>query len=200
MRRAKLGDVYAIELPNGYKIFQWAYRIPRKGDYIRVFDGLYETIPNDVEQVVAGPHSYIIAFFASRAYRIGLISFITNLPVPEEYPFPRYAIRFDFDMHRKIYAITLRDLTPPRFCPIYYSYEVTSIKDLPLEFRDVKLVDGFFHPARLMYFFNCGFDLEHPERFSCFNVWGENCEEKLQAFADRVDELWEKDKEKRRKL
>ena len=40
MRRAKLGDVYCIKVPNGYKIYQWAYSSKKRGDYIRVFDGL----------------------------------------------------------------------------------------------------------------------------------------------------------------
>ena len=34
MRRAKLGDVYCVKLPNGYKLYQWAYSIPQKGDYM----------------------------------------------------------------------------------------------------------------------------------------------------------------------
>ena len=46
MRRAKLGDVFAVKVPNGYKIVQWAYRIEKFGNYIRVFDGLYDTLPD----------------------------------------------------------------------------------------------------------------------------------------------------------
>lgn len=63
MRRSKLGDVYATKLPNGYKIYQRAYDIPRRGDFVRVFDGLYESIPANVEEIVRGPHSYIVDFF-----------------------------------------------------------------------------------------------------------------------------------------
>ena len=50
MRRAKLGDVFAVKVPNGYKIVQWAYHIKKFGRFIRVFDGLYEKIPEKSTQ------------------------------------------------------------------------------------------------------------------------------------------------------
>lgn len=73
MPRAKLGDVYACKVLKGYKIIQWAYYIERYGRFIRVFDGLYDTIPENIAQIVAGEHSYITDLFVGRAYRIGLL-------------------------------------------------------------------------------------------------------------------------------
>ena len=70
MKRSKLGDVFAINLPNGYKLFQRAYDIPRTGRFIRVFDGLFPDIPNSVAEIVAGPHSYIINFDTIKAKTI----------------------------------------------------------------------------------------------------------------------------------
>ena len=105
MRRAVIGDVYCIKVPNGYKIFQWAYKIPRSGNYIRVFEGLYDSIPSNIEQIAAGPHSYMIWFNAGRAYRCGLATFLGNYPVPPEYPFPQFAIQFWQNSKGEIFAI-----------------------------------------------------------------------------------------------
>ena len=78
MKRTKIGDVYAIKLMNGYKLYQWAYTIPRKGKFMRVFDGLFDNIPNNIEDLVNNPHSYIIEFDAPRAYRVGLAQLAGN--------------------------------------------------------------------------------------------------------------------------
>ena len=98
MRRAKLGDVYYIKLPNGYKIYQWAYDHHHKGTYVRVFDGLYPTIPVNIEEIVSGPHSYVLTFDTKRSYSLGLSILIGNYPVPEEYPIPEKSV--DFGMLR----------------------------------------------------------------------------------------------------
>ncbi|MBR6646576.1 MAG: hypothetical protein IKL09_03575 [Clostridia bacterium] len=70
MKRAKVGDVYYVKVPNGYKIYQWAYSIPKQGDYIRVFEGLYADVPNEIEEIVQGPHSYIIPSYTKKCIRL----------------------------------------------------------------------------------------------------------------------------------
>lgn len=199
MRRAMLGDVYVMKLPNGYKIFQWAYLIPRKGEFIRVFDGLYDAIPEDIERIVGGAHSYIIAFYASRAYRIGLASFIANLPVPEKYPFPHYSIEFFLDSGNRLYFVSVRDLRNPPVGPSTLLFDVTSMKELPLEYREIKLVAGFLSPDLVMCLFDYNFDMDHPERFFPQVVLGGKWKERLEIYSDRVGGLLEKDKEKRRR-
>ena len=182
MRRAKLGDVYYIKVPNGYKIFQWAYRIPKKGDFIRVFDGLYQTIPEDLKSIVNSQHSYIIAFYVSRAYRIGMAVFLGNYAVPGKYPFPKYQIRFRTNLvTQKLEAIHVMnaDMTNS----VWQWYDVNSIEELPTEYRGVTLLSNYLTPNWLLYLFDMGFDLHHPERF-CL---GDDPEGTLQPYTKIVD-------------
>ena len=182
MRRAKIGDVYCIRLPNGYKLYQWAYRIPRKGDFIRVFDGLYDSIPQNIESIVSAPHSYIIAFYASRAYRIGLASFLDNYNVPNEYPFPKYQIRFRIDREKqKVYRIHV--MNSDDNWDVWQWYDVSSIKELPQEYQNITLINGVLTPNWLLYLFDNGFDLQHMEKFDP----GSNPEMTLQPYTDIVN-------------
>lgn len=194
MRRAKLGDLYCIKLSNGYKLYQWAYRIPRKGDFIRVFDGLYDSIPENLQEIVNSPHSYIISFYASRAYRIGLVDFLGNFPVPEEYPFPEYQIAFYRSSETgKIDTINvmnsdLRQRVNETF------FGITRIEDLPEPFCNTTLLNSYLTPNWLFYLFDNGFDLQHPER----KYFDGDAEMVLQKYTDMVETALEN--ERRQKL
>ena len=183
MRRAKLGDVFCIKVPNGYKIFQWAYRVDRKGDYMRVFPGLYDSVPESIEQMVLGEHSYIIAFHISRAYRIGLAQWLGNFPVPEQYPFPKIQIAFRQDnATRDISAIGVMSADGTRdVMEIYY---VKRMEQLPKAFRNEKLLNAYLTPNWLLYLFDNNFDMQHPDRFFIF---GPNPESKMQKYTDIID-------------
>lgn len=192
MRRAKLGDVYYVKLINGYKIFQWAYKIPKKGNYIRVFDGLYEAVPENIEEIVAGDHSYITDLYATRAYRIGLIYFLGNYPVPEKYPFPQYSIRFD-ERNGRIYRIRVRNENNV-FEDCWY--DVGSIKELPEKFQNVKLLSSCLHPAWLFYLFDIGFDLSAPVGFYP-GLAGKAAMDKLKIYEDMVNTAVEEERRKK---
>lgn len=164
MRRAKLGDVYSVKVPNGYKLYQWAYSIPKKGDYIRVFPGLYSTVPNNIKQIVLSEHSYIISFNASRAYRIGLVQFVENIPVPDQYPFPKHQIRFSIDHNtRRVDRIHVMNADGTR--DLWQWFNVNSMAELPEEYRTVTLLNSCVTPNWLLYLFDKDFSLDHPERF-----------------------------------
>lgn len=198
MRRAKLGDVYCIKLSNGYKLFQWAYRIPRRGDYIRVFDGLYDTIPEDIEDIVKGPHSYIVCFFASRAYRIGLAQFIANYPIPKAYPFPDFGIQFWMNQTEEIISIWVM----PNSIEITGSknimnFPVSSMEELPTEYQNLKLLNATPSPAWLLYLFDYNFNLSDLRRFWPQTVLGTAGEKQLDVYLNRVNELLKLDRRKR---
>ena len=188
MQRAKLGDVYYIKLPNGYKLYQWAYRIPKWGDYIRVFEGLYDAIPDDVSAIVAGPHSYVIGFFASRAYRIGLAQLIGNYPVPEEYPFPDFRLKFWMNQNQEIISIWI---TPNGNHPIVGSnimhFPVSSMCELPEEYRNLKLLSSVVTPDWLLYLFDYNFNLSDLRRYYPEVVLGEKWKDKLSEYRKMVD-------------
>ena len=161
MKRANVGDLYAAHVPNGIKLYQWAYRIPKLGDFIRVFDGLYPELPPNPEEVVQGPHSYIIGYNAGRAYRLGLAERIGNYPVPEEYPYPDHDISFHSCPDGIVRSI---EITRPedRF---FESFKVGRMCDLPPEFRSSKLMCRRVSPAWMLYLFDIDFSLEDLNRF-----------------------------------
>jgi hypothetical protein len=200
MRRAKLGDVYAMHLPNGIKIFQWAYHIPKYGKYIRVFDGLYQTIPADLNQIVQGEHSYIICCDVSAAYRIGLIDFLENVPVPVTYEFPLYRINFWFYDLTDKFGVWIRPTIAHSSENInkIFSYDnLDSLKELPVEFQNIKLMNCYVSFAYLMYLFEYDFTFDNPRRFKPGYVLGEKAEAVLTGYEDQVNRLWEADRAKR---
>ena len=150
MRRSKLGDLYAIKVPNGYKLFQRAYDIPRSGNFIRVFTGLYDSIPDNLEDIVAGPHSYIINFHSSRAYRIGLAQLCGNFPIPEEYPYPEYMFRFwrhcdSGKYHVQVLRTDLREI---------HKFSVSRMNELPDPFKQLTLLGEGLSPEWVLYLFD----------------------------------------------
>lgn len=201
MRRAKLGDVYCIRVPNGYKLYQWAYRIPKEGDYIRVFDGLYDEIPTNVAEIVAGKHSYIIAFFASRAYRIGLAQLIDNLPVPEKYPFPDFEIRFWMNQQFEVFSIWVRPTSnkPTGNVNDIFDFPASSMDELPPEYQKLTLLASCVTPAWLLYLFDYDFSLSDLRRFWPIVVLGEKKDEILNGYLERVEKLLDADRERRKK-
>lgn len=165
MRRAKLGDVYYVKVPNGYKIYQWAYSIPKLGDHIRVFEGLYIDVPSDIEKIVRGPHSYIIPCYTKKMYQIGISQLIGNYQVPEEYPFPKNMLWFWQDEKtNKITAIEVMDAFSTReYCE---TFDVSKMSKLPLKHREEKLINAYVGVPYILYLFDVDFDLTKLELFS----------------------------------
>lgn len=165
MRRAKLGDVYFVKVPNGYKIYQWAYSIPKKGDYIRVFEGLYTDVPSEIEQIIQGPHSYIIPCYTKKMYQVGISILIGNYKVPEQYPFPQNMLWFwEDEKTNKITAIEVMDVFSTReYCE---TFDVNRMSKLPLKHRGEKLINARVGVPYILYLFDVDFDLTKLDLFS----------------------------------
>jgi len=194
MRRIKIGDVFFVKVTNGYKLFQWAYDISKKGEFIRVFPGLHKTIPENIGDLVNGEHSYIIAARIRRLYKIGLAEFIANYPVPERYPFPPYNLEACIDQNGKVYRILLMK-TNPNSPTAQFGFEASSMQDLPAEYQNIRLLNGYYSPALLLYLFDYNFDLNELARFWPRNVLGENFKEKLDEYVQIVEAAEAKKKE-----
>lgn len=160
MRRIKIGDVFTIKVPHGYKIYQWAYDVPKRGKYIRVFDGLYGTVPDNISDIVSGLHSYISDFDVRKAYRIGLAEYLGNYPVPDEYPFPDYMLGL---YPGGVITVLASSQASPAYvndpCFRGHWFNVSRVQDLPSQFRDIKLLNNRVSPAKLLYLFDIGFSL-----------------------------------------
>ena len=192
MRRAKIGDVYAVPLRNGYKIIQWAYLVPKRGHYIRVFPEIYQSIPNDIQDIVKGPHSYILGFYVPRAYRIGLIQFIDNVPVPEEYPLPEIMLRPLVDDDGKLYGIQYTNFSNFYDLKTVYTRKASRV---PRKYRGYNFINSYPPPAWLFYFFEYGYDMDHLYlEFPGLIPGGCECMDYYQKI---VDEAMEKDRQQR---
>ena len=194
MRRVKIGDVFSVKVPNGYKLFQWAYRIPKKGDFVRVFKGLYKSVPANIQEIVESEHSYVMSLEVSRYYKTGLSEFIDNFDVPAKYPFPKYQIYF-WGEGGMVRGIDVMSSTLP--CEINKIFEVSRMEDLPEQYRYSNLLNGYFTPNRVLYMFDKGFDFSHPEMFSVICT-----AEEFQIYTDMMDAAAEREnamKEERKK-
>ena len=186
MRRIKIGDVFCTKVPSGYKIYQWAYRVDRKGDYIRVFDGLYDSIPSSLEEIVNGPHSYILAFRITMAYRKGLSVFLGNFPVPPEYPFPEYQLGFFFSSADQ-QLLSIHVMNSDQRQHMNKIYKAGKITDLPEKFQKITLINSFRDFSLILYMFDVGFDLQHIERF--YVGGGPEWDAILKKYIDILDAL-----------
>lgn len=184
MRRAKIGDVYYIKVPNGYKIFQWAYRVPKIADYIRVFEGLYEDIPTNISEIVEAPHSYIISFHITRAYRIGLAKLLGTYVVPDSYPFPEFQVSFFTDDEGNVF---LMDIMRTNGTMDDWTYFYAShMEELPEPYRSITVLNHHVTPNWLLYLFDSNFNLSEPKNFFP-GIPGENFADKVQIYTDIVE-------------
>ena len=193
MRRIKIGDIFYTKVTNGYKLFQWAYDIPRKGQFIRVFPGLYDSIPDNIDYLVREEHSYIIAARIRHLYRIGLAEFVMNYPVPEKYPFPPYNLEPCIDQNGNVYRILFLK-TNANGPTAQFGFDVCSMEGLPDAYQRIKLLNGYVSPALLQYLFDFNFDLSNLERFWPRNVLGELTEQKLEEYIQIVETAESKEK------
>lgn len=161
MKRAAIGDLYCMKVPNGYKLYQWAYSIQGFGYYIRVFHGLYSEIPSDLESVVNSEHDYIIGFAAGKAYRLKLAELLGNFPVPVKYPVPEFSIGVSFD-GRKICA---EEFPSGQRVSRY----VHQRRFLPPKYRKINMLKCSVTPDYLMFLFDTGFDLSNWKVFTAYS-------------------------------
>lgn len=178
-----------MELPNGYKLFQFAYRIPKRGTFIRVFDGMYKTIPNNVFDIIDGPHSFIIDAPINQFCRIGLINFIGNYPVPAKYPYPNFRLKLWPNKYGKIDALWItpnNKLTTGKANIL--SFSVTSMSQLPAEYQDLNLLSGYVSVDWLLYLFDYNFSMNNLNRFWPQNVLGDDWETKLKEYRAIIDD------------
>lgn len=187
MRRPKLGDVYSVKVPNGYKLIQWAYHIEKYGRFVRVFDGLYEKVPENISDIAAGPHSYIIELDIGMACKLGLMEWCGNYSVPSEYPTPEYQIHFCRDQHNRIYAIKISKTPVVSGLPRFFVFPASSINELPEPYNNVKMLLSRVSLDWLLYLFDNDFSLSNPDVFEPKIHWGDSWAENYQVYIDMVN-------------
>ena len=62
------------------------------------------------------------------------------------------------------------------------------MKDLPEEYRDIKLLNSYVTPIWLVYLFDCDFDLNDVNRFWPQTVFGDSWEAKMDEYTVLFEE------------
>lgn len=150
MKRSKLGDLYCMKVPHGYKLYQWAYTVPQFCDYIRVFPEVYDEIPADLDSIVNSAHSYIIGTDVRWAYRKKISTLLGNFAVPDQYPFPKYSLVGGAGHYKCV-----RDNSTGKWITDF----VGDLNELPEEYRDIDMIASFVTTPWLMFLFDTDFDL-----------------------------------------
>ena len=120
--------------------------------------------------------------------------------MPEKYAFPLYRIEFWFYDLTDQFGVWIRPTIahPSENINRIFSYDdLDSVKDLPVEFQNIKLINCYVSLAYLMYLFEYDFTFDNPRRFMPGYVLGEKAEAVLCSYEEQVDQLYEVDKAKR---
>jgi hypothetical protein len=93
MRPARIGDVIEIPTARGLAYAQLTHKAPIYGHLIRVVEGIWQTRPQHLDEVVNAATRFFIFFPVAAAINQKIVSLAGNLNVP-----PQYA---DFPLMRK---------------------------------------------------------------------------------------------------
>ena len=165
MKRTKVGDVYAFKSERGYRILQWAYRIEKYGDYVRVFPGFYQEIPENIEEIVFGECSYIMGFNIGRLYRRGLLELLFSAPLDSIPEFPSHDIKYNraYTSDGSDGRFLVSEFTCPQNFERFEGYP--DGRGLPKKYKKLKLINSFVDPTWFLYLLTSDFDLKHWDLF-----------------------------------
>jgi len=83
MPRVKIGDIVEITTNEGYAYAQYTHKHQLYGALLRVFEGIYESRPSDLEEVVRHKVAFSCFFPLGTAVHRKIVSIVGNVPVPE---------------------------------------------------------------------------------------------------------------------
>jgi hypothetical protein len=101
MKKLKVGDIFEIETQNGFGYFQCMDIDKSKGELIKVFNKLYEIIPEELINIISVNDFYYYRFPLLNAYLKKIVRFVGNINIDTNFQIPKYMreehkIRGDF--------------------------------------------------------------------------------------------------------
>lgn len=81
-RTMQFGDVVEIDTPIGLAYAQFMNEDPLFGAIIRVLPGTFESRPNDIAGLVAGPDRFVACYLVRTAIRTRLVRFASHEQLP----------------------------------------------------------------------------------------------------------------------
>lgn len=89
MVRLKVGDVFQILTPKGKAYIQYVFNNETIGELIRVFPGLYDNQPINLEEIVTRNEEYFVHFPVKAANKQKLIDKMGNYGLPKGFDIPK---------------------------------------------------------------------------------------------------------------
>jgi hypothetical protein len=59
MKKIKIGDLFEISTPKGKAYFQYVFELNGIGSLIRIFDGLFDTVPAELYEIVNNEENFL---------------------------------------------------------------------------------------------------------------------------------------------
>lgn len=162
MKRAKLGDVFAFKAERGYRIIQWAYHIPKKGRFLKIFPGFYDEKPSNLIEILNGDCLYIVNFYLPFLLSKNILDFWGNYQECILEPFPKLMIEFrkyvgDQILYRISNSLIAQDSE---------TYIGNSSGDgIPKKYNHVRLLNLNPCPMSFLHMLSSDFDLKHFDYF-----------------------------------
>lgn len=81
--RIEIGDVIEIATPIGYAYGQFMNEDPLFGEIVRILPGTFQSRPEDLAALVAGPDRFVVCYLVRRAIRVRLVQRVGHEPLPK---------------------------------------------------------------------------------------------------------------------
>lgn len=168
MRKATIGDIYAFKTERGYRLIHWAYHIEKQGKFVRVLPNFYDSIPENIDELIAKECDYILCFDAPKAYRKRLFEWIGNYSEFDKIElFPRYDINYvDYGETSEIKVCEFN-------CHQNFERFVCDDKGngLPEKYKNIKLINAIVDPIWFIYLISSDFNLNNWSLFYPGELW-----------------------------
>jgi hypothetical protein len=81
--RIEIGDVVEIATPIGFAYAQLINEDPLFGEIVRVLPGTFDSRPEDLARLVAGPDRFVVCYLIRSAIRTRLVQRVGHEPLPK---------------------------------------------------------------------------------------------------------------------
>lgn len=89
MTKIKIGDVFKINTPNGEAYLQYVHEDETIGELVRILPGVYEKLPENLNEIVAGKEAYLLHCPLKPAIRHKIIEAISNYDISQDFKIPQ---------------------------------------------------------------------------------------------------------------
>jgi len=102
MNKIRIGDLFEISTPKGKAYFQYVFELNGIGSLIRVFDGLFDTVPEKLYEIVNNEEKFFVYFPLKYALKYNVVRKVLSSNVPGSVQIPKKMRTPNVDKNGKI--------------------------------------------------------------------------------------------------